>query len=124
MAQKTRNEQIDLQIERKYLDQIIAGTKPEEYRSISDYNIHLLCEQVKKEDLGPDDHYLTNEDSEFWRPRTDIKRLRLLNGYRKDRQILTVEAGKIEIVQFETEKYGFKPGTICFAIKLGQIINQ
>lgn len=124
MAPKKRSDQIDLQIEKKYLDQVIAGTKPEEYRSLSTYNVHLLCDKINLEDIQPGDHYVTNEDNETWRPRTDIKTLRLLNGYRKDRKIVIIEAQKIEVVKFEKEQYGFKPGAVCFAIKLGHIVES
>ena len=127
MKKDEKKDQVDFLIEGKYIDQIYAGTKPnnEELRSISDHNVKKLCDHISEKELNPADHYITNEDKEIWRPRTDIKTIRYFNGYRTDRKTLIVEVKNIDIVKsVENIPDGMKPGTVCFVIKLGQIVES
>ncbi len=62
---------VTFQIMGKYLDQIKAGTKIEEYRAISEHNTKLLCEMIDKKDLQPCDHYVKH-NKEIWRVKKDL----------------------------------------------------
>ena len=113
---------VNFQIKGKYLDQIKAGTKIIEYRSISEYNGKLLCDHIDKKDLQPGDQYLKH-NKEIWRPKKDLTHVQFFNGYRPDRKKLLCELKTIEINRFVNEiPEGMKPGTVCFSLKLGQIV--
>lgn len=115
---------VTFQLIGKYLDQIQAGTKVEEYRAISEHNTRLLCDKIDKNELQPGEHYVTHFE-EIWRVKKDITHIQFLNGYRPDRKKLLCELKKIEINEFI--KYvpeDMRPGTICFTLYLGQIIEN
>lgn len=113
---------VNFQIEGKYIDQIKAGTKVEDYRSISEANVKKLCEKVDKKDIKPEDHFVKHF-KETWRTKKDITHVRFFNGYKTDRKELLLELNNIEIVKFiEKIPDGMKPGTICFVLTLGQIV--
>lgn len=112
---------VTFQIIGKYLDQIRAGTKVEEYRSLSEHNTKLLCELIDKNDLKPGEHYVTHFE-EFWRVKKDITHVRFFNGYRTDRKKLLCELKKVEINEFiKFIPDEMKPGTICFTLTLGKV---
>lgn len=113
---------VNFQLEGKYIEQIHAGAKIEDYRAINPVNAKKLCDHIKKEELGPDDHYVTHF-KEIWRVKTDLTHVRFFNGYKTDRKELLCELKKIEVNTFR--KYipeGMKPGTSCFTLFLGQIV--
>lgn len=115
---------VTFQILRKYLDQIKAGTKVEEYRSLSEHNTKLLCELIDKKDLQPGEHYVQHL-KEIWRVKKNLTHVQFLNGYRPDRKKLLCELKKIEINEFiKKVPEDMKPGTICFTLSLGQVINN
>lgn len=108
---KKRSQRIDLQIERKYFDQILSGEKKKEYRAISDYNIRLLCDCDIKDNL-----YYT---------RRDITHVRFVNGYKKDRAVMVVEVKGIfheEFIDFIPD--GMKRGDQALTIELGDIVES
>ncbi len=115
---------VTFQIIGKYLDQIQAGVKVEEYRAISEHNTKLLCELIDKKDLSPDDHYVKH-NQQIWRVKKDFTHVQFLNGYRPDRRKLLCELKKVEINEFiKFIPAGMKPGTTCFTLFPGQIIEN
>jgi hypothetical protein len=113
---------VNFQMEGRYIDQIKAGTKIEDYRSISPVNAKKLCQHIDKKDLGPEDHYVTHF-KEIWRVRKDITHVRFFNGYKSDRKELLIELKDLQVntyLKFLPE--GMKPGTSCFTLFLGQIV--
>ena len=115
---------VTFQIIGKYLDQIKAGTKVEEYRAISEHNAKLLCDHIDKKDLKPGEHYVTHFE-EIWRVKKDITHVQFLNGYRTDRRKLLCEIKAIELNQFNNMvPEGMEPGTTCFTLYLGQVSDN
>lgn len=105
-----KNDCLYLTIKQTFFDQIIAGTKKEEYRDItpSTYKKYLDCGPDGFPDY--DDEILTPEDIEFYDAdllmackdgkfpfffREDIKFLNLAVGYSKERDTATVEVTSI-----------------------------
>lgn len=102
---------VTLQIEGRPLDDIVAGRKPEEYRSLSRYNAHKLCK------MNPEDNK--------WYPRTDVTHLQLINGYRPDARRIIVEVKGIYIDTFKNfVPDGMKPGSRALTIELGAVVEQ
>lgn len=114
---------VTFQIIGKYLDQIKAGTKVEEYRSLSEHNTKRLCDLIDKKDLKPGEHYVTHFE-EIWRVKKNITHVQFLNGYRPDRKKLLCELKKIEIIEFiKKVPEDMKPGTVCFTLTLDKVIE-
>ena len=112
-----------LQIENKYIDQIKAGKKTEDYRSISAFNTKLLCDNVKENDLKKGEAFV-QAGKQFYRPKTSIERVRFVNGYKTDRKELTCEIKGIYIDKFlDKIPDGMKPGAVMFTIELGKIVE-
>jgi hypothetical protein len=115
---------VTFQIKGVYIDQIKAGSKVEEYRSISEHNTKLLCDHIDKKELQPGEHYVTHKE-EIWRVKKDLTHVRLFNGYRSDRKELIIELKCVEINEFiNFLPEGMKPGTICFTLFLGRIVSS
>ncbi len=113
-----------LQIEGKFIDQIKAGKKTEDYRSISAFNTKLLCDNVKETDLKKDIDQFIQAGKQFYRPKTSFKQVRFLNGYKTDRKELTCELKGIYIDKFlEKIPDGVKPGAVMFTLELGKIVE-
>ena len=110
MENPTKDNTLYLPIKQVYFDQIIAGTKKEEYRDItpSTYKKYLDCGPDGFPDY--DDEILTPDDLEFYDAdllmackdgkfpfffREDIKFLNLAVGYSKERDTATVEVTSI-----------------------------
>ena len=74
-----------LQIEKKYIDQIAAGEKTEDYRTISAFNTKLLCDSITEAELKPGEPYISVNKSIF-RPKTNLK-VAFVNGYKTDAKI-------------------------------------
>ncbi len=113
---------VNFQIEGKYIEQIHAGAKIEDYRAINPVNAKKLCDHIDKKDLGPDDHYVTH-NKEIWRVKKDLTHVRFFNGYKTDRKELLCELKDLQLNTYR--KFipeGMKPGTSCFTLFLGQIV--
>ncbi|WP_231489898.1 hypothetical protein [Pedobacter sp. Leaf170] len=102
-------EPLTLIIEKQFFDEIIAGKKTEEYRSLSEYYISRFCMFKGEEFTG-------------MKP---IKSIRLAVGYAKDRKWAIIEVKGIFIDTFENViPEGFKKGDECFTIELGKVLKQ
>jgi hypothetical protein len=80
----------ELKIEKKYLEEIIRGTKKEEYRSLSDYYFRRFF-------------VIKNDTPVAEKPITAFK---LVAGYRRDSAYAIVENKGIFIDEF-MERFGF-----------------
>lgn len=99
---------LTLIIERQFFDQILAGTKTEEYRSVSDFYISRFC-------------IIENDELVGMKP---IKHIKLAVGYAKDRKWAIVEVKGIFIDTFEIYiPEGFEKGDRCFTIELGKVLE-
>lgn len=113
---------VNFQIEGKYIDQIKAGTKGEEYRAINPVNAKKLCDHIDKKDLQPGEQFVTH-NKEIWRLKKELTHVRLFNGYKTDRKELLIELKGLELNKYtKVIPDGMKPGTICFTLILGQIV--
>lgn len=113
---------VNFQIEGKYIDQIKAGTKVEDYRSINPVNAHKLCYRVLPGDKGAPDYYVTH-NKEIWRVNRELTHVRFFNGYRPDRKELLCELKDLQVNTYLKDlPEGMKPGTSCFTLFLGQIV--
>lgn len=100
---------ITLIIEKQFFDQIIAGTKKEEYRSVSEYYISRFCDFKNDEFVGVKPY----------------KSIILAVGYSKTRKWAEVEVKGIFLDTFENMiPEGFKKGDECFTIELGRIMKR
>ena len=100
---------ITLIIVQSEFDQIIAGTKKEEYRSLSEYYISRFCNFKGDEFIGM----------------KDFKSIILAVGYSKARKWAEIEVKGIFIDRFENFiPEGFKKGDECFTIELGKVLRQ
>ena len=116
---------VNFQIEGKYIDQIKSGTKTEDYRSVSVFNTHLLCEKIEQKDLTEREQHVVVGKKETWRLKKDLTHVRFVNGYRSIRKELTCEIKGMNIDNFvKNMPDGVTPGCICFTIELGQIIES
>ena len=110
MEKPTKENSLYLTIKQVYFDQIIAGTKTEEYREISPntYKKYLNCNEVGEPYCESD--VLSEKEIEWYGPwllmackdgkfpfffREDIKFLNLAVGYNKVRDTATVEVKSI-----------------------------
>ena len=99
MEKPTKENSLYLTIKQVYFDQIVAGTKKEEYREISPntYKRYLDCDETGEPWV---DDFLTDEDLDFYGPdlltackdgkfpfffKENIKYLNLAVGYNKER---------------------------------------
>lgn len=98
---------IKLQIQKKYLDEILAGIKKVDYRDETDYYIDLLCK--------------TNKDGEFidWQP---IETVTFVNGYKKGRKEATYKVDHIAYEEWVDDK-DKGTGVFTFAIYLGERVS-
>lgn len=98
---------IKVQIQKKYLDQILAGTKKVDYRDETDHYIDLLCQ--------------VNKEGEFveWQP---IKTITFVNGYKKGRTEVTYQVERIAYEEWVDEK-DKGTGVFTFAIYLGERVS-
>lgn len=106
MADKKSNNPL-LIIKEEYFNEILNGTKIEEYRSLSEHYFKMFCKK------GKDGYY------DEIKP---IKEITLAVGYRKDRKTAVVEVKDLYICVFEKEiPPGFEKGDECFVIELGKV---
>lgn len=110
----TKENTLYLPIKQIYFDEIIAGTKKEEYREVKDttYKRYLLCDKGGNPDISADtpkdfhDDILAYNDGKYpFVPKT-YKYLALAVGYAKERDTCTVEVNRIsfEIAKDENDK--------------------
>ncbi len=109
MQKPTKQNSLYLTIKQVYFDQIVAGTKTEEYREISPntYKKYLQCDSDGYPLIAD---FITDDDRDFYGPdwimackdgkfpfffRTDIQYLNLAVGYNKVRDTATVEVTDI-----------------------------
>lgn len=94
-------------IKEEYFNDILSGTKKEEYRSLSDHYFKMFCEK------GKDGVY------EKVKP---IKEILLAVGYRKNRKTALVEVRDLYICQFINDiPEGFQKSDECFVIEIGKV---
>ena len=124
MSTPTKENTLYLPIKQVYFDQIIAGTKKEEYREVTPttYKKYLDCDEYGEPYY--DDEVLTEEDMDFYGGdllmackdgkfpfffRDDIEFLSLAVGYNKKRDTAIVEVTDItaEIAEMEKGKTRF-----------------
>ncbi|MHB1178670.1 MAG: hypothetical protein ACYCZO_10105 [Daejeonella sp.] len=100
---------LTLTIDQVNFNEIIAGTKKEEYRSLSDFYISRFC-------------IVKNGNVVGVKP---IKAVRLAVGYARDRKWAIIEIKGIFIDTFEKgNKQGFDEGFECFTLELGNILEK
>ncbi len=107
--------QVLLQIKKKELDLIRSGTKKNEWRHLSAYNKKLLLKQ--------------REDGKGLDGNAEIKSVKLVNGYAKEREILVVSVAGIQVFKFLNDKnipednFTAHAGQAAIRIQLGEIIS-
>ena len=102
--------QIALQIKEKYLNEIIAGVKPIDYRECKPFYISRFCELNKKGEIDSIKKFDT---------------IKLYVGNVKDGRYVVCECIGIFLTKYE--KYipeGMKKGDILFEIELGKILEH
>jgi hypothetical protein len=96
-----------LQIKKEFAKQILDGSKKIEYRDFTDHNIKLFS-------IGEE---IDNS----------IKKVKFVNGYRKDRLEFECEVLSIEFLEFADDEGNFTDdeggGDLVFALHLGTISN-
>jgi hypothetical protein len=103
-------ETLPLTINKKWFDQIEAGTKKEEYREVKNYWIKRLTNQNDDGSVNGNSFY------------KHFRFVRFQNGYSKNARWMLVEFKGIEMKEIEHEH--FHDGKIdVFAIKLGNIVS-
>ena len=114
MGKKSKSEkeevQIDLLVSTPRLRQIVSGKITEDYRTLSRYNGTLLTLP-----LG----------GGKWTIRTDIKKVRFVNGLRNNCKYALTEINGIFVDTFE--KFiprGMKPGTTAFTIEIRRVLEH
>lgn len=148
----TKKEELFLPIKQVFFDEILSGTKKKEYREIKDTTFKKYLDvwtENGESGIDYDDEKITDEDFSRY-PNdpmvynggvypyyaTPYKRLKLAVGYRKDRDILTVEVKKItfepmkdkkgNIVRFDVDMVTREDGDLAFwqvVYHLGKVIS-
>ena len=107
MMEPTKENTLYLTIKQVYFDQIVAGTKKEEYREIKDttYKKYLACdddgypylddEKISADDPLAGDICAWNNGVYPFFPKDDLKYLILAVGYAKERNTSIVEVEKV-----------------------------
>lgn len=147
----TKENTLYLTIKQVFFDQIIAGTKKEEYREIKDttYKKYLLCNEdgfpyFDDEKISPDnplagDICVWNDGVYPFYPKDGLKYLNLAVGYAKERDTALVEVtditfrpltgkdGKLARFHDDGENVAIDPnGELCFweaVFHLGKIVE-
>lgn len=107
--ESTKQNTLYLTIKQVYFDQIVAGTKKEEYREIKDttYKKYLACdengypdfddEKISEDDPLLGDICVCNNGVYPYYPKDNLKYLRLVVGYAKERDTALVEVTGITL---------------------------
>ena len=98
---------LDLIIKQKHLEEIVAGTKTEEYRDVTDRLLKQVC------DLD------SEGNATGYKP---IKTLRLFAGYKKDRKFAVVEVLDIELDVYLDDD-GNETEDEYFVFVLGKVVE-
>lgn len=107
--------QVTLQIKKKELDLIKSGTKKNEWRQLSAFNKKLLLKQ--------------REDGKGLDGNAEIKSIKFLNGYAKERETLVISVSGIQVFKFLNDKdipednFTALAGQAAIRIQLGEIIS-
>lgn len=102
--------QIDLQIRREYLDQILSGEKTEEFRECTDANIKRFC------------NLDAEGNAESIKP---IRQIRFFNGYATNRPMALVEVKALTLDPYDdVAPDDAEPEDCIFVFKLGAIIDR
>lgn len=112
------NYDIELKIERKYLDKIVSGEKVEDYRSIKPFYFQKFC--VKRTEGEHKGEYFVSTVEDY----KPIKIIKFMAGYAKDSAFAIVEIEKIRIntfVNFIPPQ--FKKGHTCFTIFINKVLE-
>lgn len=108
---KKEAETLTLTINKKWFDEISAGTKTEEYREIKSYWTKRLTNQNEDGSVTGNSFYKS------------FRHIKFRNGYSKSAREIVVEFNGIEMKEIEHEH--FHDGKVdVFAIKLGNIISK
>lgn len=128
---------IKLALQKKWFDMIASGEKREEYREITDFYAHRLCEEDSWwngkgtiNESAHDDYVIMNENTlyngnllcEYVTIRSDIKYVEFALGFQKDRAKMTFEVEEISFA-LGWQEWGAKMGEYYFVIKLGERIS-
>ncbi len=105
------NDNLTLIFKKVWFDQILKGTKKEEYRNLSKYYFQRLLSNWY-ENLPPKEYEFRN-----------YKTLTCLNGYRKNRPEFLIEIKAIDIGK-GNPKWTSSPEKEVFRIKLGKVISR
>ena len=113
MPKKT-NDQLYLVLKKQYFDEILAGTKTEEYRDFTDHNISRLA--------------VCDENGAILDTRK-YKTVKFQNGYSKNAPQMIVEVKEIfldidEEVDLEAENAELNTDNCNFTIILGKILDR
>lgn len=101
--------QTSLRIKKVHLESIVKGEKKEDYRAINAFNISRLCELTK-------DYKVTGFKN--------IDAIKFYVGNEKNGLFAIVKVLGIFQDEFFTEIAGAPPpGSICFTIELGEILE-
>jgi hypothetical protein len=151
MMESTKENTLYLTIKQVYFDQIVAGKKKEEYRTIKDttYKKYLECdeegypyfddEKISADDPLAGDIFVWNNGVYPFFPKDDLQYLNLAVGYAKERDTALVEVtditfrplsdkdGKPARFRDNCEDAGLDPnGEFCFwetVFHLGKIVD-
>jgi transposase-like protein len=102
--------QIDLLVSTPRLKQIASGKITEDYRTLSRYNGMLLTERL---------------DGGKWTVRTDISKVRFVNGFRNNCKYAVCEIKGIFVDHFvKFIPKGMKPDTTAFTIEIRRVLEH
>ncbi|QQT43380.1 Uncharacterised protein [Sphingobacterium multivorum] len=96
-------------IKEEYFNEILAGNKKEEYRSLSEHYFKMFSTK--------------NEQGEYAHLK-DIKEIILAVGYSANRKTMRIQLKDIYIVEFWNDiPEGFQKGDECFVLELGEVLE-
>lgn len=102
--------QLYLVLQKQWFNEILSGTKTEEFRNFTDHFINRLCILDEKEEIIGFKDYET---------------VKFQMGYNKDAPQMIVECKEIYIAQDDgVEEKDLKPENFFFVIVLGKILER
>lgn len=106
MKEKT---QLYLVLKKEFFNEIMAGTKTEEYRDFTDFFINKLC--------------ILDDEGEIIACK-EYDTVKFQMGYSKDAPQIIVECKEIYIAQDDVPEKDLQPENFFFVIVLGQILEK